>query len=96
MTWRKPRLGVPTLDADNEIIERAGKNEPDGEKVGLNRRGEYEGRGAPPTAKYWYGTGGRRWAGKGRKAPLRSWKRERDTQWKPEGDAGPETSDTES
>ncbi|MBY3433761.1 hypothetical protein HFN89_06315 [Rhizobium laguerreae] len=93
MTWRKPRLGAPTLDAENEIVDRPGRVEPDGEKIGMNRRGEYEGRGAPPTAKYWYGTGGRRWAGKGRKAPLRSWKRDRDTQWK-EGDIdGNETED---
>jgi hypothetical protein len=36
---------------------------------------------APPTAEYWYGTGGRRWAGRGRKAPLRNWKRYRPTQY---------------
>lgn len=84
MTWRKPRLGPPTLDTDNEIQERVGAVEPDGEKTGMKRRREYEGVGAPPTAKYWYGTGGRRWAGKGRKAPLRSWKRDRGTQWKEE------------
>lgn len=95
MTWRKPRLGPPKLDADNEIDERRRNIEPDGEKTGMNRRGEYEGRGAPPTAKYWYGSGGRRWAGKGRKAPLRSWKRDRKTQWKPEGDTIRETGETE-
>lgn len=42
---------------------------------------------APPTAKYYYGTGGRRWAGRGRKAPLRNWKRRHRTrhQWVPSG-----------
>ena len=81
MTWRKPRLERPLLDDDNEIIDRPGKPEPDGVKVGMKRRYQYEGHGAPPTAHYWYGTGGRRWAGKGRKAPLRSWKRWRKDQW---------------
>ncbi len=85
MTWRKARITLPELDDENEIVERAGHTEPDGEKTGMRRRGEYEGTGAPPTAKYWYGTGGRRWAGKGRKAPLRNWKRNRGTQWHAEG-----------
>lgn len=85
MTWRKARLGPPKLDEDNEIVDRPGTQEPDGEKTGMRRRREYEGTGAPPTADYWYGTGGRRWAGKGRKAPLRSWKRNRGKQWHEDG-----------
>jgi hypothetical protein len=84
MTWRKARLELPELDLDHEIIDRPGRIEPDGRTTGMRRRFEYEGTGAPPTAQYWYGSGGRRWAGKGRKAPLRNWKRSRREQWRAE------------
>lgn len=36
---------------------------------------------APPTAKYWHGSNGRRWAGRGRKNPHRSWKKVCNKQW---------------
>lgn len=32
---------------------------------------------APPTRDYWYGNHGRRWAGRGRKDPYKSWKKTR-------------------
>lgn len=38
--------------------------------------------GSPPTHDYYYGTHGRRWAGRGKKAPWRSWKAKRTTQYK--------------
>jgi hypothetical protein len=38
---------------------------------------------APPTHDYWYGTNGRRWGGRGRKNPHRSWKKKRKTQYAP-------------
>jgi len=36
---------------------------------------------APPTKKSWYGTNGKRWAGRGRKHPHRNWKTHRLYQW---------------
>ena len=41
---------------------------------GITRRWLYSDPGAPPTARYFYGTNGRRWAGRGRKNDNRSWK----------------------
>jgi len=42
---------------------------------GMKRRIQYDSKHlAPPTRYYWYGTLGRRWAGRGRKNPGRNWK----------------------
>jgi len=37
--------------------------------------------GSPPTHNYYHGTLGRRWAGNGKKADARNWKRKRKTQF---------------
>lgn len=37
--------------------------------------------GSPPTHNYWYGTHGRRWAGRGKKAPWKNWKSKRLTKY---------------
>jgi hypothetical protein len=66
---------------DLEIFE----DEAAAHKEGMKKRILWDNKHlAPPTARYYYGSGGRRWAGRGRKAPLRNWKRRRRSrhQWK--------------
>lgn len=76
MTFRKTRWKLPEIDDDGEILERRQHREPEGPTAVPTN-----GAGAPPTRLYYYGEYGRRWAGKGRKYPHRSWKERRKNQW---------------